>query len=382
MKPTPFRATVRSLRSETPRWERISLTGALVVTFGWALWSLLGRVTVVAVSSDASLQVDGEVSLVQSPAAGQVVEVPAALGARVEQGQPLFVLSGVKSREELAGETAWAAALEQQLSAVRAERDAVEAGGSASAASSAAAADSQRARVESAKIAASEADRELQTLRSLADQKAVSGEELARAEAEARRAGAALTAARQDLSLVVAGQVETDSDRAARIQSLVREEAELAGELARTRRSIASLQASLQERTVVAPVSGRIGELSAVRPGAVVAEGERLATVVPDAPLIAVAHFPAGVALGRIATEQAAQMRLDGFSWVRYGAVEGVVRAVSSQPREGFIRVEIDLDPASTSVALAHGMPGAVEIEVERVRPLGLLLRAAGAVGQ
>lgn len=355
------------------------MIASVTVAFGWAAWALFGRVSVVAVSGDARLQVDGEVSVVQSPAAGQVVEVPAVLGARVEPGDALFVLSGVQSREELAGEVAWAEALEQQLAAVRAERQAVEAGSSASAAGNEAATRSQRARLESAKIAAREAERELGAARDLAEQHALSADALAQAEAESDRSAAVLQAATQDLAIVSAGLRSDDSDRTARIQALVREEAALGGELARSKRDVAKLAATLEQRTVVAPVSGRIGEVEPLRPGAVVAEGERLATVVPDAPLVAVARFPAGVALGRIAVGQRASLRLDGFSWVRYGAVDAVVRALSSEPREGLIRVELTVDPASTEVALTHGMPASVEVEVERVRPVGLLLRAAGA---
>jgi multidrug resistance efflux pump len=378
-RPVPFRATLRALRAEPRPWERASVLGVLAVTLAWSLWAIFGRVSVVAVSDDARLAVDGEVYVVQSPIPGQLVEVPASLGAWVEKGQPLFVLSGVQSRERLAGEVAWADALERQLAAVRAEREAVEASGTASSMGQASAVASQRARLEAARIAAREADREVVSLRELARLRAASAEALARAQAEAASARAALQAAEQDLAVTAAGRQTEDSDRAARVQSLLRDEAELSGALARSQREIATLQAALEERTVTAPFAGRVGELLPLRPGAVVAEGERLTTIVPDAPLSAVAQFPAGVALGRIAPGQPARLRLDGFSWVRFGAVHATVRAVSSEPREGLIRVELAVDERSTQVALAHGMPGSVEIELERVRPLGLLLRAAGA---
>jgi membrane fusion protein (multidrug efflux system) len=379
MNATPFRATLRTLNAERPAWERLSVLGVLAVALGWSLWAVLGRVSVVAVSDDARLQVEGEVSLVQSPTPGQVAEVSATLGTWVARGDPLFVLSGIQSREALAGEIAWAEALERQLAAIRAEREAVEAGTSASDAGHASAVASQRARLEAARIGAREASRALDAVTGLAEVKAASADAQERAAADAERAEAALRAAEQELALVSAGGRSEGSDRTARIQALVRDEAELEGTLARSRRDIAALEAAVEQRTVAAPVAGRIGELSPLRPGAVVAEGERLATIVPEGPLGAVARFPAGQAIGRIAPGQPARIRLDGFGWVTWGAVRGVVRTVSSEPREGQIRVELTLDETSTRVALAHGMPGTVEIEVERVRPLGLLLRAAGA---
>ena len=46
---------------------------------------------------------------------------------------------------------------------------------------------------------------------------------------------------------------------------------------------------------------------------------------------------------------------------------------------DGLIRVELTLHPLPTSrIPLEHGLTGSVEIEVERVTPAVLLLRASG----
>jgi membrane fusion protein (multidrug efflux system) len=55
------------------------------------------------------------------------------------------------------------------------------------------------------------------------------------------------------------------------------------------------------------------------------------------------------------------------------------VQSVASETRDGRLRVDLALDPSqSPPVALEHGLPGAVEVETERVAPVALLLRALG----
>jgi hypothetical protein len=57
------------------------------------------------------------------------------------------------------------------------------------------------------------------------------------------------------------------------------------------------------------------------------------------------------------------------------------VERVANEPRDGRIRVELALRPFSRSrLPLQHGLPGLVEVEVERVTPAALVLRTVGKV--
>ena len=86
-------------------------------------------------------------------------------------------------------------------------------------------------------------------------------------------------------------------------------------------------------------------------------------------------------ALGRIQPGQQAKLRLSGFSWVQYGSVPATVNRVGKEPHNGTIRVELTLDqPDAFPVSLSHGLPGTLEVEVERISPAALVLRAAGNV--
>ena len=107
-------------------------------------------------------------------------------------------------------------------------------------------------------------------------------------------------------------------------------------------------------------------------------EGERLASIVPQGQVRAVAEFNAQ-ALGRLRSGQRARLRLEGFPWTQYGYVDSTITSVASETRDQRVRVELSVRVAPGSpIPLQHGMPGVAEVEVERVAPLALLLRALG----
>jgi membrane fusion protein (multidrug efflux system) len=116
-----------------------------------------------------------------------------------------------------------------------------------------------------------------------------------------------------------------------------------------------------------------------LRVGAFVDEGQKLAAIVPAGRLRVVAEFAPSAALGRIQSGQAAHLRLVGFPWTEYGSVPAAVDTVASEVRAGTVRVELSIRPDHRSpVPFQHGLPGTVEIEVERVSPALLVLRTAG----
>jgi hypothetical protein len=101
--------------------------------------------------------------------------------------------------------------------------------------------------------------------------------------------------------------------------------------------------------------------------------------VVPLGDLHVVADFFPPSALGRIRPGQPTRLRCAGFPWAQYGSLAVTVRRVASEVRDGHVRVELSVDPEGASpIPLQHGLPGAVEVQVERVAPAALVLRAAG----
>jgi hypothetical protein len=91
------------------------------------------------------------------------------------------------------------------------------------------------------------------------------------------------------------------------------------------------------------------------------------------------ADFPIGRSLGRIREGQKATLRLDAFSWVQYGSLAARVLRWQTDAPAGTVRVELILDDVeSFPVDVEPGSTGTVAIEVERISPAALVLRAAG----
>lgn len=107
-------------------------------------------------------------------------------------------------------------------------------------------------------------------------------------------------------------------------------------------------------------------------------EGDKIGSVVPDGTLRIVTEFLPAAALGKIHRGQPARLRLQEFPWAQYGTIGATVSSVAGEVRDGRVRVELGVNPQpASSIPLQHGMPGAVEIEVERISPATLILRAA-----
>jgi membrane fusion protein (multidrug efflux system) len=174
-------------------------------------------------------------------------------------------------------------------------------------------------------------------------------------------------------------QLTDQEDRKARREGLVSEVNRLRGLEKTTAAEIKRLESDVDRRLIRAPISGRLGEVANLRVGSVVREGEKLAAVVPAGKLRIVANFEPPDALGRIHPGQYARLRLEGFPWTQFGSVPATVTGVASEVRDGRIRVELAVNPNSTPrIHLQHGLPGTVEVQVERISPASLVLRTAG----
>jgi multidrug resistance efflux pump len=206
----------------------------------------------------------------------------------------------------------------------------------------------------------------------------VSEADVARAahEADGRRAEAA--AARLGVERLGAEQVAAERERRAHLGALMRERVALEGERAAAAAAVTWREHEAEERRIRALADGRLGEIAPVQVGAVINQGERLASIVPAGQVKVVAEF-LPPALGRLRAGQPARLRLDGFPWTQYGHIPVTVHSVASETREGRVRVELTVPhSASSPIPLEHGLPGAVEVEVERAAPIALLIRTLG----
>ena len=166
-----------------------------------------------------------------------------------------------------------------------------------------------------------------------------------------------------------------------RLKQVLEDVAKIEAGMATSSATIQRLQYEIDRRRIRAPISGRLGECAALRPGSHISEGQQLGVILPPGKLEVIAEFQPSAALGRIHPGQSAVLRLQGFPWAQYGTVSARVSGVAAEIRDGKVRVELALNPAMRSrIPVQHGLPSSVEVEVERVSPAALILRSAGDV--
>jgi membrane fusion protein (multidrug efflux system) len=344
----------------------------------WSAWMALGQVGVYQKTERARVEVGSAAHPVAAPVGGKVVKTYLAVGREVTAGEVLVVLDAEPQRRALDEARARRQSLTSRLKALRPEITVVEEATIVERKAREAAQLEARALIDEAQAKADFARSQADISVRLHANKVTSELEHLnnRAQAEASRAAVfALQAARtrldQDREL-------HEKERLSRLAKLRREAVDLEGEMAVEEAAIRRLEYDILLRTICAPVSGQLGEVSDVRVGSVLQPADRLGAVVPRDPPRAVALYPAG-AVGRIQPGQPACLRLDAYPWTQYGTVAATVVKVGNEPSNGLIRVELALNPDPTSaIPLVHGLPGSVEIEVEQVSPAVLLLRAAG----
>lgn len=374
-----FSHSLVSLRADGHRRTLLALLVSTLLLAGWLGWFLFAHLTVYEVSQAARIEVLEAAHVVGTPVGGRVVRTNLSLGRQVQAGDVLLELDSEaprleqqEARTRLEGLTAQLAPLREQLSS---QQQAL-AGHARIAEAKIAEA---RARLEESQTTSGLASREAGQARLLVSRGVLSPMEATREGNKAQANRAVAEAAQRALERVMAEQRSEESLLRAGVAQLSREVAQLEGQRASEAASIELLAQHIESRTIRAPIAGRLGDVLPLQVGAVVSEGAALCTLIPSGELKVVAEFSPGNTLGRVRPGQSARVQLEGFPWPRYGSLEATVSGVASEVREGLLRVELRLRPDTHSpIPLQHGLPGRVEVELERASPAVLVLRAAG----
>lgn len=358
-------------------WLPLTLAALLLA---WLLWSALARVTIYAVSDAARLEVQQAACPVETGLEGRVAVTQIVLDVPVQAGDVLVLLDAEPLRLEraelqarLAGRADELGPLHDEIAALQRQLDDLDQ-------AAAKGTEEQVAAVEEAETALRLATSTVERSQALSVEGLLSPAELARVQADVdqRRAGVGRQRATQE-RLAWDRRAEV-SELRGKLAECRRREVVVRGDGAVLAASLARLEHELERRTIRAPIAGRIGETANLRAGQFVAAGTRLATIVPDGGVRIVAAFQPHEALGRIRAGQAARLRLHGFPWTEYGFVPARVASLASEALAGTVRVEAEIaSTAAFPLPLQHGWPGTLEIEVDRIAPATLVLRAAGA---
>jgi membrane fusion protein (multidrug efflux system) len=375
----PFDRTIRQLskgRSGLPTG--VVLLGATVAL---VIWSVAAEVPLYSTSLEARVVAFGDSVAIESPIQGRIADVRVAVGDQVEAGEELVVLDGIALESRRAHVEQEIAFLRSLVTDIQAEIDSVEAIAATTRDASQASIKEAQAERRRERSERAQAHRDSRRAALLAEEGLVATAEAERARRLALASGAELDAQTQRVTQAGLRARSSALELTARLSRLRRELHESQAEASRSAMLLSELEHTLELHTIRAAASGHIGELPPLAPGRVIAAGTRLGSLVPRQALRVESTFAPEEGFGWIRSGQSARVRLRGFPSTQYGSLEARVTAVSGEVREGRLRVALELiRPGDFPLDLQHGLPAQAEVEVDRVSPLDLVLRAAGTL--
>lgn len=368
-----------SLRADNSIRSGAGLLVALALGGAWIVWAWQARITRYELSDSARLELDGAAYPIQANAAGELVGSTLILGREVHAGDVLAELDDNDQRLSLQQERTHLASLEPQLAALRAQMHSEGEGRTDEHKVLGLSVDAARAQYEEAQAQAKLAEAEAGRERRLRADGIVSEADTQRALADAESKRAAADSFRLILSRLGPEQAVRERDRDVRQKQILGDIAKVEAEMATSSAAIRRLEYDIGQRLIRAPVSGRLGECATLRPGVHINQGQQLGVILPKGKLQVIAEFQPANALGKVHPGQQATVRLEGFPWTQFGTVPANVTRVAGDIRDGKVRVELAVQAAANPrIPLQHGLPGSVEVEIERISPIALVLRSAG----
>lgn len=359
------------------------LGGGVVLLGLWAIWLSCAPIAVHLETDRARIEVRGLVHPVHAAVGGQVTASTLALDRRVHQGEVLVELDRADAELELQGAEARLAANREVLQRMEGLVHAQRAVADQLAVAGRAAVDETATRAEGAAITARFAATNAEELADLSRRGIAAAVDALKSQAEADGNRSFARAEAFASKRVAADQVSLVMDRQVEVGQLQVEMSRLQVAIATDEVAVRRLRLDVDHRTVRSPIEGRLGWIAALAGGQQVSEGQPLATVVPDGPVHVVAEFPARESLGRLRAGQPAVLTLEAFPWTRYGPIVGWISHVGTEPVDGAVQVEVDIDEArSEAPARDHGLEGTLSVTVDRATPLSLLMRSIGRVGE
>jgi multidrug resistance efflux pump len=378
---TAFSRTLRSLHADGSGRSRASVLAATCLVVVWGAWCVLARISLYEITTTARIEVDHAVAPIESPVSGRVVAVRLGLAREVHTGDLLVELDAEAEQRQIREQRVRLASLAPRLRALQEQIAAEEQAGVDEQMAGSTAAEAAGVEVRQAEAPAAFAEEEEERIRQLRKYGLIAEREYSRSRAEAQKFRAAAESQQLVVRHLVQEQRMRQSDRQVQLKSLHAEMTGIESSIPEIEATIARLENEVERRRIRAPLGGRLAEAAVLRPGAFVQEGQKLGAIVPPGRLAVVAQFAPPAALGKIRPGQPARLRLHGFPWMQYGSIPATVTRVAGEVRDNSVRVELALNEhPPADIPLQHGLPGTVEVEVERVTPAALILRSAGNV--
>ncbi len=376
-----FHRVSQSLRADNGIGSTAAVLVALALVGAWVAWAFKAQVTRYEISDSARLEITGAAYPIQANVSGRLVTSKLVVGSEVHAGDVLAQLESNDERLSLQEERTRLATLQPQLEALRSQTQSEDDGRADERKLLNLSMDGARAQYHEADLQAILAEQEALRASRLHTEGILADADAERTKADAQSKRAAAENLKVAISRLEPELQVRETDREVRLKQILGGVAKLEADTATSAATIKRLEYEIERRSIRAPISGRLGASAALRPGSYVSAGQQLGVILPAGKLEITAEFQPAAALGKVRPGQAATVRLDGFPWAQYGTVPAEVTSVAGEIRDGKVRVELAINSSSRSrIPFQHGLPGSVEVQVERVSPAALILRSAGGV--
>lgn len=378
--PPDFFRTLRALERGKTHSFPLSAILALGLIGAWLTWFTLSRVAVLEVSERSRVEVQSPPLRLTAPVAGRLTLFLLSLNRRVERGEVVAEIDCTVERQRLREEQARRTGLDAELLTLQREIDALKQAQDAEQQVARMSSLIAAARFEEAARRTAQAEEVAERYRRLAG--AAAEIDVRRTWSEAGQEQAARTALRAEERRLRRERRALRLKGGVRIEELERQRTALSSRCSTSAAAIEIIEAEIARHVLRAPVAGFIDAVAPLGLGAFVQAGDTLGVLLPTAGLHVVAMYQPAGAFGRIAPGQRAWMRLSGFPFTQFGRLPLRVTRRANEVQDGLVRVELTVDPSIPfPVPLQHGLPGTVDIEVERISPLRLILRTLGSLG-
>ena len=375
--PNSFYRVSHSLRAGNGLRSSAGIVIALALAAGWTTWACKARVTRYEISESARLEVDAAAYPIQTSVSGQLAASQLILGKEVHLGDVLAEIESDNERLSLQEERTRFATLEPQLAALRSQMQSQDQGRTDERRVLSLSIDQARAQYREALVQASSAEQESERAGRLQAEGIMAEADAQRAKAVAQGKRSAAESLKIAILRLEPELEVRDTDRQVGVKESLGDAAKLQASMATSSARIKRLEYEIERRRIRAPISGRLGECANVRPGSHITRAQ-LGVILPSGKLQIIAEFLPS-ALGKVRPGQHALLRLQGFPWAQYGTVSAQVSRVAGEIRDGKVRVELAVSSAAPSrIPFQHGLPGAAEVQLDRISPAALILRSAG----
>lgn len=128
---------------------------------------------------------------------------------------------------------------------------------------------------------------------------------------------------------------------------------------------------SKEYQTITAPVSGYVNSINVNTIGETVVSAQELVTIVPDNTPFEMVCYVKNMDISDIREGMEAEIKLDAYSYNKYGTVKGIVKYISpssfvSDSLGNVYLVKIELNNNNSNIELISGLSGSVEIMTDK----------------